>query len=166
MYVKKYAQFLHVDNLPLFRPWVLSRGLGCVAYTEGPARVCTLRRKFELRHGPGSMSVARALDVQSRGKLALLAFSGIAFRPARAKASPTPTSKLSWSRILLHLLLLWYFRSTTAAFKGYIYIGGHDIQQPHASSFSLRDSHERCFCVCVRERACVYCHQYDYYKGT
>ena len=75
---------------------------------------------------------------------------GIAFRRARAtQAHENPN--VIYLYIYIHVftsLFLKYHSSRQRLYRQQRY-------NSRASSFSLCDSHERCCCVCVRERACV-----------
>ena len=125
----------------LLRPRVFSRALDCGA-RRGPA--CT-RRKFMSRPG----SVARALGVQSRETWQVIAgLVSDQLEPTR----PMQTPKMFFPPSFLHLQ--------------YISAAVYEVpQQPskvrqsrhnsRASTCSLSDSHERCFCVWVRERVRV-----------
>ena len=102
---------------------------------------CTLRREC----GPPPGSVARALGIQSRGELALFAGS--------LSAQPDPSRSMETPKLVT--FPFFHLSASVSEAPQQLSKAGELPYNSRASSFPLCDSHERCFCVCVRERACV-----------
>ena len=124
----KFIIFAHCHAF-LFRPRIFSRALGCWAH-RGSA--CTQRRKF----GPRLGSVARALGIQSRGGLALVAGS--------LSAEPEPTRHMETPQMpLVFLFFCTLMLCTSICDKYYTsHQTWYAFTQPpynssRASSFSL-----------------------------
>ena len=125
----------------LRRPWVSSRALRCGAH-RGPA--CTPRCRFGSRPG----SVARALGVQCHEIWHVVA--GLLSDQLEPTGPVQPRKLYFFSFFTFVLLLLTHHSSWLSTT-----INRQPRYNSRASSFSLCDNHERCFCVWLRERAYV-----------
>ena len=102
-----------------------------------------IRRKFGARPG----SVARALGCQSR--TSWQSNHGFACLPARAnQAHRNPKNDIFCSLFHLSLLLFLKYQSRRQR------LGSHRTTTA-VHYFSICGSHERCFCVSVRDRVCA-----------
>ena len=140
--IKSYFSGILTPLFLIFRPRVFSRALGRGAHRT-PA--CTPRCKCGTRPG----SVARALGLQMSRNLA--SNHGIAFRQARAPPGPCQPQKC-------HVFSFFFSPSPLLFLKYHGYrqrLGSHGTTTAALPSFSLCDSHERCFCLWVRARVRV-----------
>ena len=123
----------------LFRPRVFPRAVGCGARR---GRACTLGVSF----GPGRAPCA--LGVPSKS-IDLASDHGIAFLPAEpSKAMETPQT----SFFLFFPLLLYLLQVPHQPSKYMCTLTQPRYNSSRASSFSLCDNHEQCFCVFVSVR--------------